>query len=333
MWERCYKQMTFRKRKRGRVFWRLMGLGRGVSGFNFEYCWCPWVVLEGVCWNIFLKKICEHFEDLYRRIFWTYSLACDSWKVLCHHFPSVGSEWPYKWVNVVTILLLRVIITFITGRAHFLKNEFHHFINKKIIIIHTKHTPSFGQKWWQQRLPGVTASNLLGPDVLRNLGVVPRKKTTTNNPAIFEMEAGVFLVHGPLNIHWSGHHFLDLLQMLGKVPNIISQMVVWWWCTILQSVKTRKKIKTKFWVGFSGKSLSCCILLNNICDFGRDVKGSKRYPCMEVHPTSTVNENGIEGQLPTQSIHAWNIHLPLPYYTIKNQPNVGKYTIHGCYGL
>ena len=35
----------------------------------------------------------------------------------------------------------------------------------------------------------------------------------------------------------------------------------------------------------------------------------------------------------THRIHVWYICLHLPYFTIKKQPNVGKYTIHGSYVL
>ena len=37
-------------------------------------------------------------------------------------------------------------------------------------------------------------------------------------------------------------------------------------------------------------------------------------------------------KIPSHSIHVWYIYLHLPYFTIKKQPNVGKYTIHGWYG-
>ena len=36
--------------------------------------------------------------------------------------------------------------------------------------------------------------------------------------------------------------------------------------------------------------------------------------------------------LTTHTIRVWYINLHLPYVTIKNQPNVGKYAIHGWYG-
>ena len=38
-------------------------------------------------------------------------------------------------------------------------------------------------------------------------------------------------------------------------------------------------------------------------------------------------------QFYTHRVHVWYIYIYLPTFTIKNHPNVEKYTIHGSYGI
>lgn len=77
-------------------------------------------------------------------------------------------------------------------------------------------------------------------------------------------QKGHFIFQSSTNFH------LDLLKMLKKNPNIFSQMVVWWYLTMVHSVKT---------------------YLAHIQVHGQDV-GSREgrfwlYPCLLFHPTSS----------------------------------------------
>ena len=61
--------------------------------------------------------------------------------------------------------------------------------------------------------------------------------------------------------------------------------------------------------------------------FFRGVKNLK-VPCVFIFRGCEIETTNH-----SHSIHVWYICLHLPYFTIKKEPNVGKYTIHGCYGI
>ncbi len=55
------------------------------------------------------------------------------------------------------------------------------------------------------------------------------------------------------------------------------------------------------------------------------------YHSIRHSPSSLVDRN-VSLLVPCVFTQTHNIHVWYPYIYHKNQPNVGKYTIHGCYG-